>query len=215
MGNKQAGAASCKLKKAEVKALTDVTHFSADEIKALWFHFRSIATDPSELLMNKSDFQNAMTWRSPVLIDRMFALFDTDADGFINYNEFVKGLSILDSKASSLEKLQFSFNVYDSNRDGYINEDDIYDVTLATVREHDLAISDSDVRRLVRVTLEEANPARPGEISFPEYQRLLTRNPKMLSSLSMNISSMIAEYLDQVDVKSSRRNSQTDAPTNA
>lgn len=145
----------------------------------------------------------------------MFALFDADADGFINYAEFVKGVSILDSKASSAEKLQFSFNIYDSNRDGLINEDDIYEVTLATVREHELAISDRDVRRIVRATMDEAQLNRAGQISFAEYQRLLTRNPKMLSSLSMNISSMIAEYLDQADPKAARRNSQSDAPTSA
>jgi Ca2+-binding EF-hand superfamily protein len=47
-----------------------------------------------------------MMFKGSVMLDRIFAVFDTDGDGFINFNEFIRCLSILDSKASSLEKLR-------------------------------------------------------------------------------------------------------------
>ena len=39
-------------------------------------------------------------------MNRMFALFDNDNDGLINFSEFVRGLSTLSTKCSLDEKLE-------------------------------------------------------------------------------------------------------------
>nr|XP_020451015.1 Kv channel-interacting protein 1 isoform X1 [Monopterus albus] len=60
----------------------------------------------------------------------LFNAFDTAHSGSIKFEEFVAALSIL-LKGSVTEKLQWTFNLYDINRDGYISKDEMTDIVRA------------------------------------------------------------------------------------
>lgn len=47
-----------------------------------------------------------MMFRNSVLLNRIFAVFDADGDGLIDFSEFVHCLSTMSSKASHEEKLK-------------------------------------------------------------------------------------------------------------
>ena len=54
------------------------------------------------------------------MCDNLFALFDTDGNGYVDFNELASGLSIL-CGGSSHDKVRAAFNLYDINKDGFIS----------------------------------------------------------------------------------------------
>uniref|UniRef100_A0A668S970 EF-hand domain-containing protein n=1 Tax=Oreochromis aureus TaxID=47969 RepID=A0A668S970_OREAU len=60
----------------------------------------------------------------------LFNAFDTGHTGSIKFEDFVTALSIL-LRGSVTEKLQWTFNLYDINRDGYINKEEMTDIVRA------------------------------------------------------------------------------------
>ncbi len=53
-----------------------------------------------------SEFQLVLGLKESLYLDRFFQLFDDNNDGFINFEEFVLGLSILSSKGTHDEKME-------------------------------------------------------------------------------------------------------------
>lgn len=52
----------------------------------------------------------------------LFNAFDMDRNGSIRFEDFVIGLSVL-LRGSVTEKLNWAFNLYDINKDGYITKE--------------------------------------------------------------------------------------------
>ena len=59
-----------------------------------------------------------------ILGDRLFQVFDTNGDNYIDLNEFVNGFSKIYC-TSFEEKCRLVFDIYDFNHDGCISKEDI------------------------------------------------------------------------------------------
>ncbi len=113
------------------------TNFESPEIEALWDQYRCLAG--SEWLEDPNDIGVAIDRRTfdkcfvpntairpppPNLIyDRMFAFYDTNCDGLIGFEEFIKGLASLNNKTKD-ERLRRIFQGYDIDGDGFVNRKD-------------------------------------------------------------------------------------------
>eukprot|EP00615_Pteridomonas_danica_P013655 CAMPEP_0114333608 /NCGR_PEP_ID=MMETSP0101-20121206/3862_1 /TAXON_ID=38822 ORGANISM="Pteridomonas danica, Strain PT" /NCGR_SAMPLE_ID=MMETSP0101 /ASSEMBLY_ACC=CAM_ASM_000211 /LENGTH=136 /DNA_ID=CAMNT_0001464671 /DNA_START=39 /DNA_END=446 /DNA_ORIENTATION=+ len=123
-----------QLKQSQLDEYVGSTNFTAPEIKALYFHFGQLASDEKgELLINRSDFQSALGMKNSTFVDRLFAVFDENGDGGINFVEFLTILSVLSTKASTKDKLEVSFKIYDMDGDGVIGRDELTAMLRATV----------------------------------------------------------------------------------
>ncbi|XP_073335842.1 Kv channel-interacting protein 1b isoform X1 [Pagrus major] len=60
----------------------------------------------------------------------LFNAFDTTNNGSIKFKDFVTGLSIL-LRGTLREKLEWTFHLYDINRDGYINREEMTEIVRA------------------------------------------------------------------------------------
>ncbi|XP_039511025.1 A-type potassium channel modulatory protein KCNIP1 isoform X5 [Siphateles boraxobius] len=60
----------------------------------------------------------------------LFNAFDSSQSGSIKFEDFVTALSIL-LRGTTTEKLQWTFNLYDINKDGYINKEEMTDIVKA------------------------------------------------------------------------------------
>mmetsp|Transcript_27625 Transcript_27625/g.35898 ORF Transcript_27625/g.35898 Transcript_27625/m.35898 type:complete len:208 (-) Transcript_27625:376-999(-) len=194
MGNQGSLDRSLTLESGEATKYAELSHFTADEIKALFIFFSSIAaSNEDDGLIDRREFQQALGFKDSVFLDRMFAVFDKDGDGMINFGEFVEGLSIFTTKAPAEEKLRFSFQVYDFDGDGMIATEELREMLRATVYETDLVIPEDQMEVLVEETMVQAHPSQPGRISFEEYVIMVANHPNMLSQMTINISSIIME----------------------
>ena len=87
-----------------------------------------------------------------------------------------------------------SYQIYDYDGDGFISKLDLRAMLAATLREHGIVISSSDIDYVVEKTFVEANPVQENMISYEEYKTLVEKNPHMIAQLTINISSIISEY---------------------
>ena len=113
------------------------TGFDSSELDALWDQFRCSAgsvwnKDPNKLGMaiDRKIFDKCfvppLSIRSPppsLIYDRMFAFYDTNNDGWIGFEEFLKGLARL-SDNSREGRLRRIFQGYDIDNDGYVDRKD-------------------------------------------------------------------------------------------
>ncbi|XP_039396888.1 Kv channel-interacting protein 4 isoform X3 [Mauremys reevesii] len=60
----------------------------------------------------------------------LFNAFDTDHNGSVSFEDFIMGLSIL-LRGTVEEKLNWAFNLYDINKDGYITKEEMLDIMKA------------------------------------------------------------------------------------
>lgn len=127
---------SCRrnLPKNLIPRLTNTTGFERPELEAFWEQWTFMANtewrnDPDDLYltMDRKTFERCLVptggsrHAAPNLIhDRMFAFYDEDKDGYISFEEFLKGLAYRKQK----DKLEKVFQGYDIDGDGLVNRKD-------------------------------------------------------------------------------------------
>lgn len=113
------------------------TGFQIPEIEALWEQFRCLAAtewleDPNHyhLAIDRQTFDRCFvpstSIRPPpsnLIYDRLFAFYDTNCDGLIGFDEFLKGLASF-TKKNIDERRKRIFHGYDINQDGYVDRKD-------------------------------------------------------------------------------------------
>lgn len=125
------------LPRSLAKRLMKETSFEGTELEALWDQFRCLANrewaeDPNKLYMaiDRKTFDRCFVPNTSVrppppslIYDRMFAFYDTNNDGLIGFEEFLKGLASLNNKSND-ERLRRVFRGYDIDGDGYVERKD-------------------------------------------------------------------------------------------
>ncbi|KAL4998236.1 hypothetical protein BDV10DRAFT_167562 [Aspergillus recurvatus] len=125
------------LPRSLAKRLMKETSFEGTELEALWDQFRCLASrewaeDPNKLYMaiDRKTFDRCFVPNTSVrppppslIYDRMFAFYDTNNDGLIGFEEFLKGLASLNNKSND-ERLRRVFRGYDIDGDGYVERKD-------------------------------------------------------------------------------------------
>ncbi|MCJ1257410.1 hypothetical protein MMC24_005235 [Lignoscripta atroalba] len=111
--------------------------FEIAEVDALYDQFRCLAAtewaeDPFHfgMAIDRRTFDKCFvpntSLRPPppnLIYDRMFAFYDTNGDGLIGFEEFLKGLASLNSKNKD-ERMRRIFQGYDIDHDGFVDRKD-------------------------------------------------------------------------------------------
>ncbi|TEA23002.1 hypothetical protein DBR06_SOUSAS13110045, partial [Sousa chinensis] len=99
------------------------TNFTKRELQVL---YRGFKNDPcSHHLLFLLCLADASTYAH-----YLFHAFDTTQTGSVKFEDFVTALSIL-LRGTVHEKLRWTFNLYDINKDGYINKEEMMDIVKA------------------------------------------------------------------------------------
>ncbi len=109
-----------KLLKSEVEEYVNMTKLTTKEVSSLYSHFQifsAIEADNGQI--NYNEFCLAINAKPSILTHQLFQIFDQNEDEFVNFREFVIGVSRF-LKAGYKEKIKLTFKLYDVN-----NEDKI------------------------------------------------------------------------------------------
>ncbi|XP_061267210.1 lysophosphatidylcholine acyltransferase 2B-like [Bos javanicus] len=109
-------------------------------------------------------------------LQQLFALFDRNNDGTIDFREYVIGLTVLCNPVNTEKILQMSFKLFDLDKDGFITEQE-----LAAILRAAFGVPDLDVSTLFR---EIAGP-NSDRISYRTFKKFALKHPayaKLFSS---------------------------------
>lgn len=171
------GKKNSKLSQETVKQLTRDTYFSEKEILQWHKGFKKDCpnghlTEQGFIRIYKQFFPHGDPSKFAALV---FRVFDENKDGSIEFEEFIKALSVT-SRGNLEEKLVWAFKLYDVDNDGFITRDEMYNIVdaiyqmlgNASTKEEE---EDEDPRERVDRIFEQLDKVR------------LSREPALLLSL--------------------------------
>lgn len=94
---------------AEVIRLREKSHFDAPYIQVLYEQYKSLCT--SKRGISKDTFQSCLgplTSSKNLVVEQLFNFYDADKDDYINFDDFVNGMSIL-GRGSKKERMKYIF----------------------------------------------------------------------------------------------------------
>ncbi|KAK9321177.1 hypothetical protein V1517DRAFT_327204 [Lipomyces orientalis] len=146
------------------------TNFSAEEVDRLRKRFMKLDRDSSGTI-DRNEFLAIPAIATNPLASRLIAIFDQDAGGDVDFQEFLTGLSAFSSRGGSDEKLKFAFSVYDMDKDGYISNGELFIVMKMMVGSN---LKDQQLQQIVDKTIMEADRDGDGKISFEEFIEMVS-----------------------------------------
>lgn len=123
------GKAVSKLSKEEIKLLRDRTLFDKRELQQ-WY--KGFVRDCPSGQLSEEEFAKVFKQFFPFgdptdYCHYLFQVFDTDNSKYIDFKEFIVALS-LTARGDIHQKLEFTFKLYDLDRDGKIYYKDLLEV---------------------------------------------------------------------------------------
>ncbi|CAI5759802.1 unnamed protein product [Candida verbasci] len=165
-----------------LNGLMEDTNFNYEEIDRLRKRFMKLDKDGSGEI-DKQEFLSIPGISSNPLATRLMDVFDKDGDGQIDFQEFITGLSAFSGKSSNLEKLQFAFNIYDIDRDGYIGNGELFIVMKMMVGKN---LQAEELQQIVDKTMMEADLDGDGKLNFDEFKKAVD-SQKIANTLTLNM----------------------------
>ncbi|KAI8050259.1 calcineurin subunit B [Syncephalis plumigaleata] len=141
------------------------TNFTADEVQRLYKRFIKLDKDGSGSI-DKDEFLAIPQIANNPLASRLIAIFDEDGGGDVDFQEFIRGLSVFSVNSNKMEKLRYAFKVYDMDRDGFISNGELFLVLKMMVGNN---LKDQQLQQIVDKTIMEADKDGDGHISFEEF----------------------------------------------
>ncbi|XP_067381292.1 Kv channel-interacting protein 4 isoform X4 [Channa argus] len=166
------------------------TRFSRKELQILYRGFKNEC--PSGVV-NEDTFKDIYSQFFPqgdasTYAHFLFNAFDTDHNGSVSFEDFVMGLSIL-LRGTVQEKLNWAFNLYDINKDGYITKEEMLDIMKAI---YDMmgkctypVLKEEAPRQHVEVFFQKMDKNKDGVVTIDEFIDCCQNDENIMRSMHL------------------------------
>uniref|UniRef100_A0ABI7YLT8 EF-hand domain-containing protein n=4 Tax=Felidae TaxID=9681 RepID=A0ABI7YLT8_FELCA len=166
------------------------TNFTKRELQVLYRGFKNEC--PSGVV-NEETFKQIYAQFFPhgdasMYAHYLFHAFDTTQTGSVKFEDFVTALSIL-LRGTVHEKLRWTFNLYDINKDGYINKEEMMDIVKAI---YDMmgkytypVLREDTPRQHVDVFFQKMDKNKDGIVTLDEFLESCQEDDNIMRSLQL------------------------------
>ncbi|XP_060779882.1 Kv channel-interacting protein 4 isoform X1 [Neoarius graeffei] len=166
------------------------TRFSRKELQILYRGFKNEC--PSGVV-NEDTFKDIYSQFFPqgdasTYAHFLFNAFDTDHNGAVSFEDFVMGLSIL-LRGTVQEKLNWAFNLYDINKDGYITKEEMLDIMKAI---YDMMgkwtypiLKEETPRQHVEIFFQKMDKNKDGVVTIDEFIDCCQNDENIMRSMQL------------------------------
>ncbi|KAK2149451.1 hypothetical protein LSH36_452g02018 [Paralvinella palmiformis] len=171
-------------------ALCSKTKFSKKELQVM---YRGFKQECPTGIVNEETFKEIYAHFFPqgdssAYAHYVFNTFDQDHNGTINFEEFVKGLSVL-ARGTFDQKLLWAFSLYDVNGDGIITKDEMLDIVSAIYdmmgKFAEPTIDEHTAKEHVDRVFQRMDSNRDGVISIEEFMEICSKDDTVTKSMNM------------------------------
>ncbi|RNF01691.1 calcineurin B subunit [Trypanosoma rangeli] len=156
----------------EIRELQETTVLSEAQILRLHQRFKML-DQAGQGTITAEAFSSIASVASNPLLGRILAVLDTTGDGKIDFRKFAKTLAIFSPQADKLEKLRFTYMMYDFDGDGKISNKDLFETLKIMVGTN---LTEVQLQQIVDKTFIEVDLNRDGYITFDEFEKLTLLN---------------------------------------
>ncbi len=177
------------LKESEVREFAKVSNFSEEEILNLHRFYKYFsATNKDDGVIDYSEFCEALSIPHSEVTRRIFLLFDTNGDKFINFREFIVGIGNF-LYESQEDKIKLSFKLLDIKGHGVCPKNEVISILQNSVSNMDgFCIPDSVIEEMVNEQYKAlTGNSTCDQITFEQYRKMLFKNKGMLKWLTLDI----------------------------
>eukprot|EP01083_Nonionella_stella_P090039 251542_1 len=173
-----------------------ITVFTEKEIRLLHRIFVTIsASELDDGFIDDVEFARALGMPvNSLLARRLFQEFNVTQTDRMNFREFCMALSLLSDKASIDDKIKFSFDLYDLNKDGKIDESELLSLVEAAFSDSGASVPKETIEMICRATLSETDVDNNGTIEHNEYEFLIKQNPRLMAPFTIFFSELVQRY---------------------
>ncbi|XP_015504241.1 calsenilin isoform X2 [Parus major] len=118
----------------------------------------------------------------------LFDAFDADRNGALCFQDFAVGLSVL-LRGTEQQKLRWTFDLYDVNKDGYISKEDMLEIMKSIYammgRCTEPALGASAPAQHVELFFQKMDRNRDGVVTFEEFLATCQEDKDIMSSMQI------------------------------
>ncbi|KAH6564514.1 hypothetical protein BASA50_001471 [Batrachochytrium salamandrivorans] len=182
-----------------IEDLLKITNFNRAEVETLSRNFSLVAQANDKI--DRSRFRDILADTFGVddslIMDRVFRCFDQDADNYISFEEYIKGMSVF-LKGRYEEKLKFCFRVYDLNGDRYISKEEMFQMLKNSLVKGAVEEDEDGVKDLVDLVLKKLDEDRDGRVSEADWAGAISKEMLLMEAFGQCLPTTkdITGYLD-------------------
>ncbi|XP_060555457.1 lysophosphatidylcholine acyltransferase 2-like isoform X1 [Ruditapes philippinarum] len=141
---------------------------SVDDMHTLLEKFSSIDLQGKGVI-TVSEFSKYLQVPESQSLKDVFAMYDRDGSGSIDFREYVIGLSLISAPVNTDSTISLAFQLFDSSKQGYISEED-----LSHILYNSFAMLDVDVAELFK----QIDADEDGKITYGEFKAFAEKRPE-------------------------------------
>nr|CAB3263476.1 lysophosphatidylcholine acyltransferase 2-like [Phallusia mammillata] len=139
-----------------------------DDVQERLSEFAKIAHEHCSGLISIDDFSKFLKMPITPALEEMFTMYDRNNSGYIDFREYVIGLSLVSQPAVTEKTVKLAFKVFDKDGDGMISKDEFYHVLQATFG------NELDTEKI----FSEMKGDEDEKVSFEEFFAFVKRRPE-------------------------------------